>query len=147
MAKKPKVAADRLYVIATYLARPETLAEFHAELPKKQRANFEAGYAAATSGYPLPTHGRKDPYYVWSKNPNKRGIQLRIYFARVSPEPPLMRGLCTDHGKWYAKRGLWRINHSNLVMQMFECGFVLGKNSGHEQRIADFMKVRFSVVP
>ena len=84
------------------------------------------------------------PYYVWRPDVNKFGRQLRIYFARVMPEPPVIRKLYTDYGKWYARRGHWRINHSDLVMQLFECGFVLGAKQD-PKRIERFMRRRFPV--
>ncbi len=147
MARRPRVPDGDLYEIATYLARPETKTEIHAELPERHSEKFESEYAAATKAYPLPGSRSSHPYYVWPKGTNKQGRELRIYFSRVSPEPPPIRNLYTDYGKWQARRAQYRINHSNLVMQLFECGFVLGMNTGHEQRITDFMKVRFPVVP
>ena len=59
----------------------------------------------------------------------------------VRTSPPI-QGLYTDQGKWKDK---YRINHSNLVMQLFECGFVLGDNSANQERIEAFMRRRFPV--
>ena len=142
MARKPMVGDDELYEIATYLARPQSKTEIHAELHPNVRAKFEAEYATATEGYPLPNHSDKEPYYVWDPNVNKFGRQLRIYFKRMSPEPPPIQGLFTDKDKW---RAGYRINHSNLVMQLFECGFVLGVNDDKVDRIDEFMSKRFPV--
>ena len=145
MAGHPRVGNDVLFEIATYLARPESMAEIHAELHPRQRAKFEAEYEDATNGYPLPERSDEHPYYVWRPDVNKYGRQLRIYFARVPPEPPPIQRLYTDYGKWYAKSSLYRINHSNLVMQLCECGFVLGMNNNNGARIEEFMRRRFPV--
>lgn len=147
MARRPKFGDEQLYVIATYLSRPAAKAEIHAELPAEHRKAFEAEYAAVTNGYPLPTNIGRQPYYVWPKGTNKQGRELRVYFARVAPEPPSIRDIYTDYGKWYARNSLYRINHSNLVMQLFECGFLLGLNTGNGARIDTFMQQRFPVKP
>lgn len=145
MARYPPLVDDELYEVAIYLVRPETGAEIHAELHPNAQANFEAEYAAATDSYPLPLRSDEQPYYVWRPDVNKYGRQLRIYFARKDPEPPVIRRLYTDFGKWYGKQNRYRINHSNLVMQLFKCGFVLGANQDPE-RINDFMRRRFPVL-
>ena len=142
MAGKPNVGGDELYEIATYLARPETRAEIHAELHPDARATFETEYSAATQNYPLPLRSDGQPYYVWPPTVNKYGRQLRIYFIRVPPEPPPIQGFYTDNNKW---REGYRINHSNLVMQLFECGFVIGSNAQHGTRITEFMHRQFPV--
>lgn len=144
MPRKRQLDDDALYEIATYLSRPEAKTEIHAELPVNQQQKFEVEYAEATDGYPLPPAGsqRQQPYYVWPAGTNKQGRQLRVYFVRQSPEPPPIQGLYTDQGKWKDK---YRINHSNLVMQLFECGFVLGDNSANQERIEAFMRRRFPV--
>ena len=148
MPGKPKVSDSNLYQIAMYLMMPQTSTVIHAELPKRHRVDFETRYRAATNGHRLPHDRSRPPYYVMPDNKNKQGKQLRIYFSRVPPEPPLIRTLFTDRGKWWTGADdQYRINHSNLVMQLFECGFVLGMNSGQEQRITKFMKMRFPVVP
>lgn len=146
MPGKPPLGEDALYTVATYLAQPDVRAELHAELPERHRAQFETEYAEATREHPLPTEQRGGSYYVWGDDTNKFGRELRIYFVRVAPEPPLIRGLYTDHGKWHGRSDRYRINHSDLVMQLFECGFVLGDNSANQDRIDEFMRRRFPVV-
>ena len=144
MARRRPVTDEELFEIATYLAMPRAETEIHAEIPAKQRTAFEAEYAQATNNYPLPRVA-KAPYYVWPEGTNKYGRELRIYFARVAPEPPPIKMLYTDYGKWYARQNRYRINHSNLVVQLFECGFVLGLNDSNGARIAEFMGRRFPV--
>ena len=144
MARHPELDDDSLYEIAIYLARTETKVEIHAELHPRHRAQFEVEYAATTNGYPLPARSDVHPYYVWGPDVNKYGRQLRIYFARENPEPPIIRGLYTDYGKWFARQNRYRINHSNLVVQLFGCGFVLGAHQD-PTRIEKFMRQRFPV--
>ncbi|MYB34466.1 MAG: hypothetical protein F4X92_04985, partial [Gammaproteobacteria bacterium] len=79
------------------------------------------------------------PYYVWNLGVDKHGRQLRIYFVLVQPVPNPIQNLYTDNNKW---RDRYRINHSNLVMQLFECGFVLGAQD--ENRIKKFMQLKFA---
>ncbi len=141
MAKKA-LKEDELYQAAIYLSNPEADTEIHAEMLLKNQKDFEENYKRATEDYPLPD-GTEAPYYIWPPDANKYGRELRIYFKRVPPEPPIIKTLYTDHGKWYAKRDKWRINHSALVMQLFECGFVLGENADKADRIQTFMKRRF----
>ncbi len=145
MAKKP-MKEDDLYQIASYLAKPEAETDIHAEMLLKNESEFERNYAIATKNYPLPAVARR-PYYIWPEGTNKYGKELRVYFKRVPPEPPIIKTLYTDHGKWYAKRGAYRINHSALVMQLFECGFVLGWNTRNGRRIKAFMSKRFPSRP
>lgn len=144
MAGYPKLGDDELYEVATYLAMPATRPEIHAEMHPNRQASFESEYAKATKQYPLPPVSNRQPYYIWRPDVNKYGWQLRIYFARTDPEPPIIRRLYTDFGKWYGKQNRYRINHSQLVLQLFECGFVLG-DTQDPRRIETFMRQRFPV--
>ena len=145
MPRHEKLADEQLFQVAIYLGNPCAKTDIHAEMRGSRRAEFEAEYARATNGYPLPEATDSYPYYIWQEGTNKYGMQLRIYFARVPPEPAPIKTLYTDHGKWYRTKELYRINHTNLVMQLFECGFVLGDNSQNSRRIKKFMKRRFPV--
>ena len=138
---RPPVDDDTLYEIAMYLAIPEAKTEIHAELPNRQRSLFERTYKEIT-GLEVPSEVGRYPYYVWPDGTNKYGKELRIYFARVPPEPPPIRWLYTDYGSWRARQNRYRINHSKLVMQLFKCGFVLGVKQDQE-RIREFMKRQF----
>ena len=144
MRGRPPVGEDELYEIAVYLSDPRMETEIHAELPNRHRVSFEEEYNRATNLKP-PEASRKGPYYVWPEGTNKYGRELRIYFNRIPPEPPLIKNLIADHGKWYSRSEQYRINHSRLVMQLFECGYLLGDNSKMQQRIKDFMQKRFPV--
>lgn len=144
MARKPELEGNDLYAVAMYLARDAAHTEIHAELPARHRAQFEKEYDEATNGYsiPVPAGSVSGPYYIWSDDANKQGRELRIYFMPGAPEPPII-GTLTDHGKrWYARGKQRRINHSNLVMQLFVCGFVLGREQDRD-RIMEFMSRRF----
>ena len=143
MARKPELTDDDLYEIATYLSRPEVEAEIHAEMIPHARERFEAQHAELTDNYPLPEQNDAAPFYVWPEGTNKQGMQLRIYFRDVPPTPPVVRQLFTDQGKWFAMREKYRINHTNLVFQLLECGFLLGDNSENAERIEAFMRHRF----
>lgn len=144
MARHPELSDDKLFEIATYLARPEVRADIHAELPLRHQIDFETEYREATNDYPLPSDNKKEPYYIWPEDTNKQGRELRIYCLRIPPEPPAIQELYVDKGKWPAKSNSWRINHSNLVMQLCECGFVLGAKQD-PIRIEKFMRARFPV--
>ena len=87
-------------------------------------------------------HSNRQPYYVWPWGVNKYSRQLRIYFVLIPPVPSSIDSRISDVGKWPAKQNRCRINHSNLVMQLFECGFVLGANQDQD-RIKAFMSQRF----
>ena len=143
---KPKLNNNDLYEVATYLAMPQTRTEIRAELPERHQLKFEDEYKTATGTNP-PVKSQKGPYYVWPNNMNKHGKELRIYFKRVPPVPPSIRNLYTDQGKWYIRKNLLHINHSALVMQLFECGFLLGSNEKNVKRIEQFMKKRFPAGP
>ena len=141
MSKNP-LEEDKLYQVALYLSRPEVETEIHAEILHRNQEEFEKQYKIATENHPLPpTAG--EPYYIWPPGANKYGKELRIYFKRVPPEPSIIKTLYTDHSKWYAKKDAYRINHSALVMQLFECGFILGKNSQNTERVKTFMNRKF----
>lgn len=143
MPGKTELPDDELYEVATYLMRPEVHTDIHAELHPNAVAGFRQQYTELTNGEALPNATDAEPFYVWPENVNKYGRQLRIYFRNVAPVPPVMRRLYTDQGKWYARRESYRVNHSNLVLQLFGCGFLLGDNSGNEDRITRFMENRF----
>ena len=145
MAQKRKVGDNELFSIATYLTNSEAETEIHAEIPFRYRDDFEAKYAAATSRFPLPADSNSHPYYVWPEQANKQGRELRIYFLPVPPQPPLIQELNPRSRAWPARPGKYRINHTNLVMQLFECGFVLGTNSEYAERIKEFMRQKFPV--
>jgi len=143
MPGKPELPDDELYEVATYLMRPEVQTEIHAELHPNAVGQFQQRYLDSTQGVHPPAGADAEPYYVWPVGVNKYGKQLRIYFRNVPPVPPVMRRLYTDQGKWYARRESYRVNHSNLVFQLFECGFLLGNNADNEERIQEFMANRF----
>lgn len=138
MAKHPLVSNNDLYVIASYLAQPAANTEIHAELPKRHQQRFEDEYRLATH-LEVPTNTEEEPYYVWPEGTDKYGRELRIYFTPVQPIPQCVENL-RSKSKWFAKREQHRINHSNLVMQLFQCGFVLGSNSHNQDRISEFMR-------
>ena len=146
MARKPRLPDDELYEVATYLMRPEVEAEIHAEMHPNSAATFQQQYNDLTGGVALPIADRTGPFYIWPVTVNKYGIELRIYFRNVAPVPPVMERLYTDQGKWFARRESYRVTHSNLVLQLFECGFLLGVNSDNEERITEFMTRRFPAI-
>lgn len=143
MARKPQIPDDELFEVATYLQRPEVEAEIHAELPGRRRTEFEEEYARLTDSAPLPASEVRSSFYVWPEGTNKYGLELRIYFRDIPPTPPPISRLFTDHGKWYARQEKYRINHTNLVFQLLECGFLLGNNADNTDRITQFMARRF----
>lgn len=147
MPRKLPVGANDLFLIASYLNNSDAKTEIHAEIPARYRDDFEAEYAHATDNFPLPPGGNQHPHYAWPQGTNKRGRQLRIYFALFPPQPPLIQDLNPVYGQWIGQHNLYRINHTNLVMQLFECGFVLGKNQQNAERIAHFMRRKFPVTP
>jgi len=139
---KQRLKDNELYQVALYLSNPKVETDIHAEMLDRNRREFEEQYKVATKDSPLPPVGR-EPYYIWPPGTNKYGKELRIYFKDTHPKPTIIERLCTDYGKWYAKSQSYRINHSALVMQLFECGFLLGKNAGNAERIRNFMNRRF----
>ncbi len=143
MPGRPPLANDELYEVATYLARPEVHTVIHAEMPERGEAGFRQKYDELTGGEPLPVPTHQGPFYVWPAGTNKYGRELRIYFRNVAPVPPVMERLYADYGKWYAMRQSYRVNHTALVFQLLECGFLIGDNSGNTERIQDFMERRF----
>ena len=146
MARKPNLPEDELYEVATYLMRPEVEAEIHAEMHPNAVDRFREQYRELTRGVNPPGNGDAEPFYVWPAEVNKYGMQLRIYFRNLPPVPPVMERLYTDQGKWYARRESYRVNHSNLVLQLFRCGFLLGGNDVNEERIMGFMEERFPAI-
>ena len=143
MARKPRLPEGELYQVATYLMRPEVQTDIHAEMHPRRVGEFTRQYGELTGGANLPANDNVEPFYVWPETVNKYGMELRIYFRNVAPIPPIMERLYTDQGKWYARRESYRVNHSNLVLQLFECGFLLGVNDDNEERIREFMAQRF----
>ena len=141
MARKKLLDQDDLYIVATYFAQPEVQTEIHAEIPKRRQSEFENDYHTIT-GLDLPNIIGREPYYVWPEGTNKQGIQLRIYFNPISPIPPQVDDL-RSNSTWVAKKNKHRINHTNLVIQLFKCGFVLGSNTKNSERITNMMNSKF----
>ena len=135
--RKPALVDDDLRVVAGYLSRPEAKAVLQAELPKRMDERFREEYSVATQGSDL---SEKDYFLV--DDDRKQGRELRVYFNPVEPVPVLVKELVTDQGHW--RTDSCRINHTSLVMQLLECGFLLGDNSGNQGRIKLFMGRRFS---
>ena len=144
MVRQQRVGDNKLFLIANYLINSEACTEIHAEVPARYRTAFEEEYAEATSNFGLPSNDNRSPYYVLSEEKYKYGRELRIYFALFPPLPPLIRDFNPVCGQWHERPDLYRINHTNLVMQLFECGFVLGRDQDAE-RVANFMKQKFPV--
>lgn len=147
MVKKEKVDDDTLYELAIYLMRPEVECEFHAEMPPGRFDKFKDEYATATQGYDLPEPVEKGSgvyscLFLLKPDVNKYGLELRVYFKDTPPTPPTIKSIYTDFGRWHARDEHYRINHNALVFQLFECGFVLGKQHDLE-RINKFMRQRF----
>lgn len=143
MPRKPKVSVDDLSVIATYFSDPRTDPEFHAEMKVQHCGRFEEEYLQATRGFSPPVPKSSAPYLILPATSNKQGIQLRVYFNEAPPVPSVVADLITDRGKWHGRPDDARINHSNLMFQLFECGFLLGQN--HDRvRINRMIGERFS---
>lgn len=141
MAYRP-LSEDDLFEVARYLADPDVLTEIHVEILSKDRDKFELDYRRRTNGFGLPAP-RRTPYYIWPHGTNKRGMEMRIYFRELPHAPEVVKRLVADIGKWKQDRA--RINHTNLVKQLFECGFVVGDNTSPSQmsRIDSYMREKF----
>lgn len=142
MPRKQALDEQDLYIVATYFAQPEVQTEIHAEIPKRYQSQFEQEYCTIT-GLDLPNSTGRYPYYVWPEGTNKQGRELRIYFNPIPPIPPEIEELRSG-GEWYARGGRYRINHTNLVLQLFACGFTLGFNAKNSERITEMMNSKFS---
>ena len=140
MPRKQALDEQDLYIVATYFAQPEVGTEIHAEVPKRHQSRFENEYRTIT-GLDLPNTGRY-PYYVWPEGTNKRGRELRVYFNPITPIPSQVEDLRSS-SKWFARENRYRINHTNLVMQLFGCGFILGLNSENNERITKMIASKF----
>lgn len=141
MSRKPAISDNELNEIASYLAQPVVEVELHAELPPHRLTYFTAEYMERTRGYPLPEENDLTLQH-WRPNVNKRGIQLRIYFLPIQPVPFSVENQITDRGKYFRLPNHCRINHSTLVFQLLECGFLLGPQQCRN-RIERFMAERF----
>ena len=105
--------------------------------------DFTASGAAPSRRTPGAAFGARVRDFTHSTSGKWQSLNCSVRRAsRVPPEPPPIQGLYTDNNKW---REGYRINHSNLVMQLFECGFVLGSNAQHGTRITEFMRRQFPV--
>ena len=116
MPRKSALNQQDLYIAATYFAQPAVQTEIHAEIPKRYQSQFEREYRTST-GLDLPNNINREPYYVWPEGTNKHGRELRIYFKPILPMPSQVEDLCSS-SKWFAKKNSYRINHTNLVMQL-----------------------------
>ncbi len=124
MPRHPKVNENDLSIIVSYLKNPKVETEIHAEIPHQLQGKFEREYFECTK-INVPNVTNKEPYYVLPKTSDKRGRELRIYFIPIEPIP-LQINKQMSKSTWYGTKNKKRINHTNLVMQLFECGFILG---------------------
>ncbi|CAJ2377643.1 MAG: conserved hypothetical protein [Arenicellales bacterium IbO2] len=95
--------------------------------PDKQR-EFRAKYLN-TTGQPVSLSGKSAPFYIWPKDVNKYGTELRVYFdgdAATTPDPS---GLFNVKPGW---AGGLRINKNDFIWALFEVGFLLGENVGRD---------------
>lgn len=144
MVRRPRVVERELHDIADFLRDPQVTTELHAEVPDDLRDHFEGEYFASTSGEQPPENSYTNPYWVWPRDTNKHGVEGRIYFAPFfMPVPEVVENLVTDQGAWFMRANSYRINHTNLFMQLLECGFLLGRNEENLERIHRQMAQRF----
>lgn len=111
--------------IIDYLKAPERGTLIEAELHPSRRSWFEAEYKDLT-GENVPRDTSTPPYYVWSRETNKWGLELRMYFIsdRLAP-PSLIEMSVKNNRPGYTKYDK-RINNNDFIMALFRNGFVLG---------------------
>ena len=111
-----------------YLSNPVRRADIHVELRAEKESEFRREYLELT-GEPLSLPGNKTPFYVWSPEVDKRGIQRRVYFYSdmdAMPEGKLPFGATVREGR---TKGQWRINNKEFISELFKHGFVIGNNA------------------
>ena len=143
MPRQPRVNDSDLCVIARFLSDPNVSTEIQAEMKDNKVEGFSSEYKTATNGYEISRADiRRPPFWKLPMRSNKRGVELRIYIDLDVPMslPSIVRDLSADHGAWYRRPDSYRINHYNLVMQLFECGFLLGANRHNKDRIDKFIE-------
>jgi len=102
-----------------------------AEVPPWTSQYFENRYQEVI-GQSISPDG--DIYYLWDKDANKYGTELRIYFFVDNPSsiPQILykENLITSCNRPHSnyERFNYRINNNDLIWEFFRYGFVLGEN-------------------
>ena len=142
MPSKSKLSDNKLHEVADHLKKSEVETKIDAEMPAEHADKFISEYERITGQKP-PQPKKGGAFYIWKPGTNKYGKELRIYFKDIDTAPPIFKEIQTDKDQWSGK-GVCRINHTKLVYQLFECGFLLGKMSDYgPDRIEEYMKKRF----
>lgn len=145
MTRKAKVTESELFAIANYLSNPDCMVDIHAEMPHDFASDFEHEYNRLTNGSELPEPSSRGPYFIWEPGTNKFGLELRFYFIKIGEVPTELEELYINLSPrtWARRKNYIRVNHTNLVYQLFECGFQIGDEQ-NRFRIDQFMERRFS---
>lgn len=125
------MTSQEFYENIGYLANPVRGTNIEVEMPERRQATFIPEYAALTNNYPLPQDTTCAPYYVYTNNPNKYGLEARVYFDSNENLPQTLydmlepRKVQNRPGYEEFKR---RISKKEHVFPFLEKGFVLGRS-------------------
>jgi len=113
-------AKSILFMSVGYLASNERQTKLDAELPKNSQSNFETKYREIT-GITLKPDNLN--YFLWDRDANKWGVELRIYFISNDNLPSnLKRSVVTARpGSKYNSR----VNDNNLIWDLIKYGYRL----------------------
>ena len=128
---------DRLFwQWAGYLSSPFRRTVIHAEIHPSKEKEFREHYFKLTKE-PILLTGKASPFYVWDDDVNKYGKQLRVYFdGSIGSTPKAPNPFRITKGR---KAGGLRINGNEFVFNLFQVGFVLGRN------VHDFKNIEVNV--
>jgi hypothetical protein len=117
---------EELEEIRTYLADPNRNLLIEAEMSNSRRDSFVNQYEILTGNYPLPQNENEVPFLVLDPGSNKWGLELRGYFNSDDNIPDSLQNLCIANNRPGYEQFNTRLNNNEVILYLFENGFILG---------------------
>lgn len=133
---------ENFYFILGYLANPIRRTLIEAEMHPNRQQSFVNDYSLLTENFSLPARTDRAPYYVWSEDANKWGLELRVYFLASNSLPEQFNDVETIANRPGYETYNHRINSVDIINRLFENGFILADQD--YSRINEFVHRRLS---
>ena len=130
-----------IYEIMGYLSNPHARLRFDVQVPFNKETEFESTYQDLTN-VPICAPGTGG-YSVLGENVDKRSIQYRFSYTPSGMVPTALESIAKSGGAPVNQK---RVSNKNLLLKMFENGFVLGDTPSKDRiisRIKPSYYVRF----
>jgi len=97
------------------------------EMKASDKDRFDTKYELLTN-LNVPTNSDTSPYYVWSANADKLGIELRMYYQATDQIPDALSEISTSNRRHGYENYNLRVNNNDFIWKLFENNYCLGQN-------------------